>query len=1065
MRAKVFLAVAVIFLTAAFRVSSQNRDITVKGTVYDQNSASIPLVSVLIKGTTKGVSADLDGNYTITVPSTETILEFSSIGYNTVDVKVGNRNKIDVILETDQESLDEVMVVAYGTAKRGTFTGSAAVVSHENFESRPTTSMTQALTGTTAGLQVGTSNGQPGSSPTLRVRGMGSFNASSSPLIVLDGLPYGDAMSSINAEDIESVTVLKDASSAALYGARAANGVILITTKKGKKGQQKVEARYNIGFVSRQTKDYERVGTTDFMELYWESARNEIWHSGAMLEAANAQAAQTVMASMTYNAFGMDPDQLYGTDGKLNPNAKLLWADDVDWRRTIEHVGIRHDAGVSLSGANDKTDYYASVGYLNDTGYVKGSNLTRYTLKANVNSQITKWLKTGVNSSFTMSDSEGNQNESSGNNTNLFRFVRFIGNIYPIHLHNPETGEYLLDENGNKLYDFGTGYSINGLDIPKRDAIAGNNPAAENPVRYDGYRRVTLNEKAYAEVTFLQDFKATINVGLGENLYDSHFADIVFAEKGNAGYSTKNHSTTTTWNINQMLSYNKDFGKHHFDALVGHESYKYDYTYLSTSMQSQIFNTQNYEYGNYTELRANPNSYVNTYRVEGYLSRANYDYDEKYFASASFRRDGSSRFAAHARWGNFWSVGGGWRIDKENFMANVDAVDMLKLRASYGEVGNDDLDAYYPWRATYTTMKNGTQAGYVQGSLGNKDLSWEVSHNLDAAVEFDLFKSRLGGTIEFFDRQSSNLLFSVPQPLSAGADNLDVNAGTMRNLGLEVSLDYAVIQNRDLTWRVSGNATYIDNELVDLPIADYTSSPYKIAQGHPRYEFWLKQWEGVNPETGYNLYEADLENEAYEFVDGELIEYKGKTCTEDINHAKYDWSGIATPKVTGGFGTQLTWKNLSFSMNFYYQLGGLYYDSTYKALMTTTTSTSSAPGHHALHVDILDRWQKAGDITNVPRLSGGTDATNIDAASSTRWLVSSNSLELTNVNLTYSLPKKFVRKANIKDAKIYFSADNPLLITARRGMYPRRNFNSGYDGNANLYLPSRAFSFGTKLSF
>lgn len=1045
--------------------AGKERKFTVSGIITDQNGEPLPGVSVFMKDATTGVVyADMDGKYSIDVEDPANAwLTFSFVGMKPQDIRVGGKARMNVVMENEAELLDEVMVVAYGTAKKGTFTGSAAVVSSNTLKDRPVTEVSQMLTGTTAGVQVGTSNGQPGSAPTIRIRGLGSFNASNSPLIVLDGMPYDNAFSSINPNDIESITILKDASSAALYGARAANGVLLVNTKKGVAGKMNIGVRYNLGLTTRQSKDYKTMGLTDYMETYWEANRNSWLYSGMSPEEANVKAGPSLIAGMSYNAFNMRPEEVFSLDGKLNPNAKLLWEDDLDWVKAVERVGIRHEASVNISGATDKSDYYASVGYTKDDGYIIGSTFKRYTAKTNVNSSLTKWFKTGINLTAALTEAGGNQNESSGNNSNPFRFTRNVGNIYPIHLHHPDTGEYILNANGEKMYDFGLGYTTpDGVVVPKRDFVSGNNPAIELQNIYDGYTRNTINAKIYGEITFLKNFRFSATGGVAANAYNGYSGSYVYAEKKNSGTSTKSSSTTTTWTFNQILTYTKDIGKHHIDLMAGHESYDYKYTYFSSSMKTQIQTGSNFEFRNFAEVNGMPTSYINTYAVEGYLSRANYDYNNTYFLSASYRRDASSRFYKDARWGNFWSVGGGWRIEQEKFMRNIHWINLLKLRASYGVVGNDDLNSYYPWQAVYTTNHNGVEPGYVQSSLGNRNLSWEISKNLDIALEFTLFKSRLNGTVEYFNRRSSNLLFAINLPLSSGVDSQDVNAGAMYNKGVEITLDGSICKTKEFTWSLNANATFLKNRITELPMEPYISNIYKIEPGHSRYDLWLRQWYGVNPETGYNLFVADIDNPKYVWGKDELIEIDGVKYTETIEHAKYDWYGSTIPKVTGGFGTSLQYKNWSLSINCYYQLGGKFYDSTYRSFMEPGSASLS---YSKLHSDLKDRWRQPGDITSVPKVSLGTDATNISAGASTRWITSSNMLEVTNINLSYDLPKSVTHALNITNCKLYFAANNPFLISKRRGMFPRRNMFSGYDGNSDIYLPSRTFSFGINLSF
>lgn len=1040
-------------------VKSQSRS-TIKGVIRDRsNGEPVPFATIFIKENKSiGATTDVNGAYSIQAENGNQTLVVSYIGFKTEEVAIGGRVVIDIFLTPETTNLEEVMVVAYGTAKKSTFTGSAAIVNEESFNLRPITEISQALTATTPGVQIGTSNGQPGSEPTIRIRGIGSFNAGNAPLIILDGMPYDNAFSSINPNDIESVTVLKDASSASLYGARGANGVLLINTKKGKMGKPKVAVKYNFGVTSQQAADYRLLNDKDYMELYWETQRNTYMLNGYSEAEANSLAGPALLAGTSYNPYLMEAAQLFDLNGKLNPNAINHWSEDTDWYGAITQLGKRHDANISISGANENTDYYTSIGYMKEQGYVIGSQFDRLSAKANVNSKITKWLKVGTNLNMSYSTSEGNQNESSGSNSNPFRFVRYIGNIFPIHLHNPANGEYIYDAIGNKMYDFGNGWQSEdgSIVVPSRDAFAGNNHALEVQNIYDGFLRQTINIKGYADLSLAKGLKLTFNAGLGSNMYRSWAGGYVYEQKGNAGTSSKNTSGTTTWTYQQLLNYNKSIGKHNFDFLAGHESYQYAYNYLSTSMKTQTIIGGNFEYANFTEVNALPYSYTNNYRVEGFLSRLNYDFDEKYFFSASYRRDGSSRFYKDVRWGDFWSVGMGWTLDKEDFMSGIKFIDMLKLRASYGVVGNDDLSSYYPWRASYAVNNNG-EPGYIQSSLGNRSLTWETSKNFDVATEFRLFAGRLEGSFEYFYRVSSDLLFSVPQPISSGIDNIDINAGSMYNKGVEITLSGIAFNKNDFQISLNGNATILKNKITDLPLDPYPTSVYKIEEGHSRYDFWLRQWYGVNPETGYNLFKADKDQ--FTFTDGELIEIDGVSYTEDIAKSLYEFSGTSLPTVTGGIGANIGWKNFSLKFNFYYQLGGKFYDNNYQSLMTGSNL------YFAQHEDLLGRWRQPGDVTSIPKVVAGTASNNIGASSSTRWLVSSNMIELTNVNLSYKIPSKFLQTKKITDATIYFSADNALMLSAKRGMYPRRSFQSGYISNGDVYAPSRVISVGLSLTF
>lgn len=1024
--------------------------------IAEEDGLPVVGASVLVKGTSIGTITDMEGRFTLPdVPPDAKILQVSFIGMKTTEVAVAPMVK--VVLKSDAQMIDEVMVVAYGTSKKSSFTGSASSIKADKLDERPITGATSALVGAVAGVQVSTANGQPGSEPSIYIRGLGSYGASNTPLIVLDGMPYDNSISSINPSDIESLTVLKDAASSALYGARAANGVIMITTKKGRKDKMVVNVKFNQGITAKQSSDYKKVGINDYLGLYWENRRNQYMRDGKDESVAGQLAAEGLFDELTYNPFNVPNNQVVDASGKVNPNAQLLWADDLDWTDAIQQLGSRTDASIAISGGSEKTDYYASVGYTNEDGYIIGSKYKRYTARGSVNSQITKWLKVGANTSANLSYSDGNPKESQGNNINPFRFVRNVGPIYPIHLHNPETGEYLRDANGELMYDFGTGYSAGGVTVPIRDFISGNNPAIELQNNYDSNRRNTINAKVYAEVKLLKDFTFTFNGGVGANAYLSSSADIVYPEKGNAGSATKSNSFTTTWTFNQLLAYAKVIDKHHFDILVGHESYEYEYNYLTASMKDQKFDG-NFELGNYSNINSTPNSYTHRYATEGYLSRVNYDYDSKYFLSGSFRRDASSRFHKDARWGNFWSVGGGWRIDREKFMPRNSFLDLLKLRASYGEVGNDDVGGYYPWRATYEVAQNAGEAGYIQSSLGNKKLKWEVSRNMDVALEFG-FLSRFTGSVEFFNRQSSNLLFSVPLSPSTGVEAQDLNAGTMYNRGVEVELSARIFEEKNYAWAVSLNAAHIKNRITKLPVDPFVSGVHKVEEGHSRYEYWLRQWKGVDPATGSSLY---VPTEEALKSSQSLVEVDGEKYTTSREEALYAFSGESMPKLSGGFSTNASYKGFSLALTFYYQLGGTMYDTSYASLMSPGTGSLS---YSALHVDMLNRWQKPGDRTNVPRVSNGSDAVDLDAGTSTRWLTSSNMLELSNINLGYSFPKMWIRPLSISDLKVYVSADNVFQITKRQGTYPRRNLFSGYSSNGDVYLPSRVFTMGLNVTF
>ncbi|MDR3340151.1 MAG: TonB-dependent receptor [Candidatus Symbiothrix sp.] len=1080
MKKKVEQKLILVILSFLFVSALQAQTRKITGVVsYAEDGTPVIGASVSLKGTSIGMPTDLNGSFSLEVPTTAKTLTVSYIGMKTKEVVIGEKSVITIALEPTINEMDEVIVVAYGTAKKGAFTGAAAQIKSENFESRPMTNVTNALLGSTPGVQVSTTNGHPGSEPAIYIRGIGTISSSvsSAPLIILNGMPYDNAISSINPNDIESMTVLKDASSSALYGARAANGVILIQTKTGSKDRMTVNVKVNQGITNRQSNDYKKLSVEDYLLVYWESTRNQLVKNGADRATAGENAARNLIANnLKYNPFNVPDDQVLDANGKLNPNARFMWGDDTDWLKAVQQLGNRTEVGMNVSGGNSKSDYYLSMGYLTEKGYIIGSQFDRYTMNTNVNSQITSFLKVGGTLSANISKSLGEQDESSGNNSNPFRFTRYIGPIYPIHIHDPLTKDYVRDTDGNPIYDFGTGYRIDDNNLaPSRDYVGGNNPAIELQNIYNGFKRNTVNAKVYSEIRFLDGFKLTLNGSIGANAYLSSSAAIIYPEKQNSGTASKTNSFTTTWTFNELLSYTKDIDKHHIDVLLGHESYDYEYNYLTSgSMKDQKVNDDNYELGNYATPGI-PTSYTNRYKTEGYISRINYDFANSYFLSASARRDASSRFYKDSRWGNFYSVGAGWRIDQEDFMQGLSFVDLLKLRISYGEVGNDDIGTYYAWQASYESATNGLEAGYIKERvLNNRNLQWEVSHSSDIALEFDLFKSHLSGSVEYFNRQSSNLLFSIPQAPSSALTSALQNAGDMYNRGVELDINGKIVKTKDVVWSVGINATWLKNKITSLPIEPYNSGVHRIEEGHSRYEFYLRQWAGVDPATGNSIYlpaEGQITDQQIADYDKANSKEREKMTiakvgdqyyTTEVAKALYDWSGVSTPKVSGGITTSLSYKGVALTLLFNYQLGGKMYDTGYADLMTGPSG--SALLGSTRHPDILNRWQREGDITNVPRIEDFTDP-NMNAGTSTRWLISSDMLELANATLSYEFPKKLVNQFNVQGLRLYASGDNLLLFTKRQGIYPRRNIFSGYGSNPDVYLPARVFTLGLNLTF
>lgn len=1066
-------------------VLSAHAQIKVTGVVTDANDgAPIPFASVVVKNSTTGTAADADGNYSITVPNAKSVLVFSSIGYTTQEVENGGRSVINVMLATDASALDEVMVVAYGTATKSSFTGSAGKVSGEKIELVPTTNPLNTLNGSTPGIRLTSALGQPGSDASITVRGVGSINGNTDPLIVLDGMIYSGVLSSIPAGDIESITVLKDAASTALYGSRAANGVIMITTKQGKGEKPVITVKVSHGFVTREQKDYPRMDDKGYMESYWQMYYNGYIENGDDDALARQKASTNVVATHNYSddylpwkGNGVNASNIVSTDGLFNPDAQLKWAEDADWQDQVEQVGQVKEYTITGTGRTKYSTFFGSMGYTNQEGYMIGSGFERYSARANVSMQK-DWFKMGVNVSAQMSTQYGMQSTSQGDLSNPFHITKKIPPMYPVHRHTND-GAYVLDDTGTPIYDFGDGYPEYG--IPARAIFSNTNSIKYCEARVADRTRHILNAKPYLEITFLKDFRFTANAAIYNADYKNQTATPYYPEKDSQITNTTLTMTNTqTYAYNQLLNWNHSYGDHHLDALAGHESNEYIYYTVGASKKDQIILGDNYQFDNYTEVNTVPDGYRHHYTTEGYFARINYDYLSKYFLSASFRRDASSKFSSEARWGNFWSVGGSWIISNENFLKGNEYIDQLKLRASFGTVGSDDLGSYYPWMALYSANQNGSEAGYTQNreSPGNILLQWEVSKNWDAAIEFAAFKRRLTGSIEYFHRATSNLLLDVTLASSTGLTSYRSNDGGLLNHGIEFQLGYDIIRTRKANWNVGFNGSIVKNVITYLPIPAYNvnSNFHRIEQGHSVYEWWFYQWKGVDPADGLCLYEPgpgyfdesgnllpdNLDtNGGYTEASG-LREVNGKLYTINIADSKEEYSGSPLPKVYGGITSDFRYGRFTLALNLYYQLGGYTYDRTYSNLM--------APGVHSsegqnVHTDMAKAWKNPGDQTDIPILlsKGSKYAENVKGVRSTMWRTSTNMLEINSLVLGYDFSKRVCQAIKISGLKAYASADHLAIWTTRQGLYANYSL-SNYDSGGSRYSPSRTITLGLNIT-
>lgn len=1062
---------------------------TVSGTVFSSEDDS-PIIgaSIKIQGTKMGAATDIDGKFRLENVKKGATLVVTYIGMQTKTVKAGENMKI--YMTSDSKSLDEVVVqVAYGAAKKSTLTGAVTQVDSKQIEVRPVSSVTSALEGTTSGVQINSTYGQPGEEPSIRIRGFGTVNGSATPLYVLDGVPFGGNISDLNSNDIESITVLKDAASCALYGNRASNGVILITTKRGKGEKMAFNLKVNQGTYSRGIKEYKVLNAKEFMETSWLNLRNSRISAGDDQATANAYASKNLINDELYlNIYNKADDQLFDANGKLVSDAQILdgYADDLDWYDNAIRDGYRQEYNFSGSQASAKSDYYFSVGYLNEKGYVTNSDFDRLTGRAAMNFRPKKWFNTG----FTISGSHQKTNFTNGNSsvsyTNAFMFCRDIAPIYPVHLHNVD-GSYQLDSFGNKQYDSGSYTDENGNPVLTRNQYQDRHVIWENELNENKSFRNTIQSSAYMDLKFLNDFtftvKGELNVRNNENR--TYNSALIGDGKGNNGRTSRSIYRYKNYTFQQQLNWNHTFGNHTVGVLLGHENYSYFYDYTYIYKTNQTFAGQD-NLDNFTNL-TNGSGYSNRYRTESYLGRVRYDYQEKYNVEASFRRDGSSRFAKESRWGNFGSIGASWVVTKEDFMKPITWVNNLKLRADYGLVGNDAGAGYYSYMALYDSKQNHNTGAYYLSQLANTKLKWETGASFGIGVDARLF-NRWNISAEYFDKRNKDLLFNVYLPLSAGATSsssaeatITENMGTISNRGFEINTDVDIFKNKDWTVNFSANASFIKNKIVELPEQDkdgIISGIYKIAEGKSRYEFFTYTYVGVDQMTGNSLYKANLENYHVTTADGQTVgnadgndiskyvtQIGNEYYVNNTSYALKEYHGSAIPKVYGSFAPSVRYKDLSLSLMFTYSIGGKVYDAVYSSLMSTGTTPSN------YHKDILKSWSEIPSgmtedsqdriwYGGIPQINSSMTSTN--NATSSRWLTDASYLVLKNINMSYSLPKAWVNALTLESIRLNLSCENAFTCTKRRGMNPQQSFN-GYQ--YNYLVTPRVFTIGVDVKF
>lgn len=1055
---KIRLTLLGLLLIAAVQfVAAQTFD--VNGTVRDADGNPVIGASVATGNGKVGAMTDADGHFIIKNVKASDVLVVTYIGMETQKVKA--KRNVTITMQDENTELDEVMVVAFGKQKRSSFTGSAGVVDSKTLEKRQLTNALSALNGEVAGVQMIDNSGDPASTPEIRIRGFSSISAGNDPLIILDGAPYDGGINNINPSDIESVTVLKDAASNALYGARGANGVIMITTKSAKRGAGKTTVTLDAkwGANTNAAVDYDYIDNPgEYYEMYYRAMRNYYVNSGESAYSAHVKANEKIGQASSSGGLGYvvysvpSNEYLIGENGKLNPHATLgnriynngkyytLLPDD--WTDEAFRTALRQEYNISVSSSAAKSQMYASLGYLNNEGIAYNSDYERYTARLKADWQANNWLSMGGNASFAHSK----RNYITGGSTGLFYSLRNIAPIYPVYVRDGN-GNIMTDSNG-RVYDYGEG-DITGI---VRPVSSQSNLIQENALNTNNttYNNLTLN--GYADITPLEGLKITLN-----GTVTSHQSRGVYTYNPFYGFSattytngavSKDQSQTYSLNFQQLVNYTKSFGLHNMTLLLGHENYRKRYDYLSGDKQNMAsyFGNQNLS-GAITVIDTDDS--VTNYNNEGWFFRGQYDYAEKYFGSVSLRRDASSRFDPDHRWGTFYSIGGAWIISKESWF-KAPWVDMLKLKASMGQQGNDDIGDFR-YTDLYSLENNNGQVALIYNTKGNKEITWETNTNVNVGAEFSFWKGRLTGSVEYFYRHTTDMLCFINAPQSAGYSGQYYNVGNMDNKGFEVDLNGVILRNKNLQWSINLNATHYKNEVTKLADerktlvmdghAGYISSSNDqfTGEGLSLYTWYLYKYAGVNEEGQSMWYTSD-----------------GGTTTQS-GDADYFLCGDALPDLYGGFGTRFSAYGFDLSVSFNYSIGGKAYDYQYATLMTNPYGSTTGFNFHR---DLYNAWSETNTDSNIPRFVYNDSQA---AVQSSRFLINASYLSLQNINIGYTLPSKWVRKLGLSSVRLYGSADNLCYWSKRKGFDPRGTFTGETD--TNTYSPMKSISGGINIQF
>lgn len=1068
----------------------------ISGTVTDQDGMPLPGVNILIEGTSTGTQSDFDGNYAISASEGQ-VLVFTYIGQTTEKRTVGSSKVINVQMQEDTQALSEVVVVGYGTSTKQAFSGTVKTVEAENIELKNYSNVTQQLAGEAAGVTVINTSGQPGSTSTIRIRGFGSVNGNRAPLYVVDGVPLtttfvdddGDinnngSLNAINPSDIKSTTILKDATATAIYGSRGANGVVLITTKSGSRDKNYIEVDVKTGINTQILPRYDVITSPEeSIGLVWEAKRNrEMILNGLSTEEANAFASANLFGN-TATSFLAPGYNMWNVDGTdlIDPATGQV-REGVGRRYTPEryedvafNTAYRTEANVRMGGGSDKGRYFVSVGYLDDNGYAINTSFRRYNGRINVNSDVKEWLTLGANLGYTYSESVNN-GQTVGSE-NVFEFADKMQPFFPVYLRDDD-GNLVPDPifGGNQL-DYGSASGFRSR--PNSDNL---NPIGSALYDFNGTDRheVISSFNLNADIANGLTFESTFGTQYSNNVFKAISNQFYGIGVQNEGDLFQAGRESVTVNFLQLLRYTKDFGNHSFEALAAHETnfFKEDFT---TAFKGKAIVPGGNQLDNYIVNLAQPTGRSVSRTLESYFAQVNYDYNDKYFLTASIRTDGSSRFA-NDKWDVFGSIGGSWVVSNEDFLSDNDLLRFLKLKASWGRTGDELGVPFFTGINTFEVTNVGGEFAVAPELFANPDLTWETAQQYQAGLEF-ILGNFLDASIDYYIKDTDNLFFERRNSPSSGVAIINVNDGQLRNSGLEFDFTGHILKTENASIDLTINGALLDNEITTMPIDPETGEPailnidaggYAFAQGRSIFDFYMREYAGVDPQDGFpmwNRYFDDANNNGT-FDEGDtsiasLTPYLSENPNANVQSETTKTYADATqkfidkssiPDISGAFRLNARVHQFSLSAQFTYQLGGWAYDAQYSELIHDNNGGILGTNRHT---DVRRRWRQPGDITDVPLIADRA-IPNI-LSQSTRYVTSTDFIALNNVVLGYNFSPDSLEKIGMSGLNLYVSGDNLYFKSAREGFNPTTSETGRVE--RRLYAPITTVTLGIRAKF